>query len=464
MAFQEGGAYMAGGAYGQGQGDFGMAGGAYGQGQGDFGMAGGAYGQGQGDFGIDGKGQGMMAMGMMAPGMMAPGMGPGMDPMMAGRVPMTQSDRIEEIEKRQIKTLKADTYKQRRKEGRPKHGSTSMAVMVLGSIALMMQSGTLFYPCLRSNNYGVFGYGAHRAWGFIGIKGKTFKLWHEIAIDTCGYFGALNVGGVCASPICLWYKLKCESYMTFMVVSYSAMFVLVISYLLHVAIIIWTALHRPRTIRYAGKCWPIVLILNLTGSVVWFILSEEMFDELMSKSFYPTPEVGGGLYASGMSSVLLLVCTFCGCQLWKWWPDIDLAEWDSSEDEEEDDEDEDDKDDSDTDDERKAKKGKKKGKNAQGGVGPGMGVQAPMQQSYGMSQAGMGMQYVQPQEGFVGAAVGAGPVYSPGQEDHWESQPAELRKGATYMPQQPGGDMIAQAPSAGYAEGAPQQQGNGNNW
>merc|ERR1719145_322461 len=118
MDAQGGGAYMAGGAYGQGQGDYGMAGGAY------------------------GKSQGMMAPGMMAPGMMAPGMAPGMagNPMMAGKAPMTQSERIEEIEKMQIKKLKADTYKQRRKEGRPKHGTTSIVAMVLGFIALILQA------------------------------------------------------------------------------------------------------------------------------------------------------------------------------------------------------------------------------------------------------------------------------------------------------------------------------------
>merc|ERR1740121_3140680 len=170
-----------------------------------------------------------------------------------------------------------------------------------------------------------------------------------------------------------------------MVVSYSAAFFLVISYLLHIACIAWTGLLSPRTIRYAGKCWIIILILNLTGVVVWYIFSEEMFDELMAKSFYPSPEIGPGLIVSGISSVLLIICTFCGCQLWKWWPDMDLSEWDSSEDE--DDEDEDDKE-GDSDSDESDKKGKKKGANAKGGVqGVGMEMQAPMQQGYDMSQA-----------------------------------------------------------------------------
>merc|ERR1719291_1424534 len=373
---------------------------------------------------------------MMAPGMMAPGMAPGMagNPMMAGKAPMTHSERIEEIEKMQIKKLKADTYKQRRKEGRPKHGTTSIVAMVLGFIALILQAGALFAPSLRANRYGVFGYAMPRYWGFFGVSGKTTKFWHDIAIDTCSYFGALNVGGVCASPICLWYRLKCEEYMTFMVVSYSCAFFLVISFLLHIAILAWTGLLSPRTIRYAGKCWPIVLTLNITGTVVWFFFSEEMFNSLMTKSFYPDPEVGGGLIACGISCVLLLVCTYCGCQLWKWWPDMDLAEWDSSE--EEGDDDDDDKGDSDdTDDGKKAKKAKK------------TGAKAPA----AAQGTGMGMQYMQPQVGGADAGMGAGAAYAPGTESDWESQPAELRKGATYMPQQPGGDMIAQAPSAANA-------------
>jgi len=397
-------------------------------------MAGGAYGQGQGDFGVDAKAQGMMAQGMMAPGMIAPGMAPGMAarPMMAGKAPMTQSERIEEIEKMQIKKLKADTYKQRRKEGRPKHGYTSMIAMILGFIALMCQSMTLFAPMMRGNRYGVFGYSMPRFWGFFGVKGKSTKLWHEIAIETCGYFGALNVGGICGSPICLWYKLKCQSYTTFAVVSYAVAFFLVISYLLQVAVIAWTGLLSPRTLRYAGTCWPIILVLNLSGSVVWMVSSEMMFEELMEKSFYPAPEIGPGLIVSGISSVLLIICTYCGCQLRRWWPELDLSEWDSSEDDQDEDQDEDEKGDSDTDDEKKAKKTKTKKKAATGQLAvQGMGMQAPMQQGYDMSQAGMGMQYaqyVQPQEGGgADAGMGAGPVYSPGQESDWESQPAEMR-------------------------------------
>jgi len=477
MDGQGGGAYMAGGAYGQDQGDYGVAGGAYGQGQGDYGMAGGAYGQGQGDygmaggdcgmaggcpgdFGIDGKGQGMMAPGMMDPGMMAPGMmtpgmmAPGMAPGMGAK--MTQAERIDEIEKRQIKKLKADTYKQRRKEGRPNHGTTSMACLILASIAILAQTGTLFVPSMRSNYYGVFGYATPRRWGFFGVSGKTTKFWHDIAMDTCGYFGALNVGGVCASPICLWYRLKCESYMTFGCISYGIAFLLVISYFLHIACLAWTGMLTPRSLRHAGKCWPIVLLLNVTGSVAWYIFSENMFDELMARSFYPAPEIGAGLIASGVSSVLLMICTYCGCVLWKMWPDIDLSEWDSSDDEGEQDED-DDKGDSDTDDDSKAKKAKGKTTNnakAQGGA-QAMGMQASVQQGYDMSQgqAAMGMQYMQPQEGGgdAGMGMGAGPVYTPGQEVAWESQPAELRKGATYMPQQPGADLTEQATSAGQA-------------
>merc|ERR1719291_1562989 len=150
----------------------------------------------------------------------------------------------------------------------------------------------------------------------------------------------------------------------------------------------------------------------------------------MTKSFYPDPEVGGGLIAGGISCVLLIVCMYCGCQLWKWWPDMDLAEWDSSEEEG----DSDDKGDSDdTDDEKKAKKAKKTGTKAPGAV------------------QGTGMQYMQPQEGGADAGMGAGAAYAPGTESDGESQPAELRKGATYMPQQPGGDMMAQAPSAANA-------------
>lgn len=396
--------------------------------------------------------------------------------MKPGMTAATRADRVDEVEKMKLKKLKADTYKVRRAEGRPKHGKMSMVVCGLGFVSLLMQSAIVFMPAMRENKYGVFGYAQKRGWGFFQISGKRRQFWHDMSMDTCNWWGGLNVGGMCGSPICIWYRLKCETYTEFMVLSYILGSVMVIAYLLHIACVAWTAVLNTRMIRYAGKTWPIIFFVDLTCSAIWIILSENMFDTLNDKSHYPTPELAYGTILSGVSGLLLLVCAIGGCQLWSWWPDIDLAAFDSS------DEDEEDKnsDGSDTDDDKTGKKDRKPKAQSGGGAngaweqqsgtepGMGMGMAIVQQGYYDPSQSGM--QYVQPQEGNGSdmlpgvSAEGAGVMYTPGHAAEWESQPAELRKGDTYMPQHPPGAEGPEASGDAFAEGMPQQPGSYNKW
>merc|ERR1740138_248460 len=96
-----------------------------------------------------------------------------------------------------------------------------MFLVGIGAVTWCLQAMALMFPMWRQSFIGVMGYPQSRSWGIFAVKGRTIQSYHSQSYNTCGYYAELNVGGLCASPICLWYRQKCEIYTDFMAYSYT---------------------------------------------------------------------------------------------------------------------------------------------------------------------------------------------------------------------------------------------------
>jgi len=223
----------------------------------------------------------------------------------------------------------------RRREGNPCHGSTSVTVMILGGLALLLNLIALVVPYWRSNYQVMLGYMNYRHWGLFSVQGRTRKMHHTVMTDTCGYWGGLMLGGLCQSPICLWYKLKCEVYFELMCLSYGCAFAFIIGFILHIISLVNTARMKPRSLKIASRCWPLCTILHLACVITYFIMTEEMFEELDAKSTYPTPDPGLSMYATFASVFMLFGISILGFMLSGSWPEEHEVETSDSDDEDE---------------------------------------------------------------------------------------------------------------------------------
>jgi hypothetical protein len=299
----------------------------------DFGIQGGPAGMPMIDQGYGGQpmmdqsygGQPMMDQGYGAP--MPPQQQPPPQPAMG------PASRALAREEANIARLKGDTYKERRRMGRPKHSMGSIGTVIVAIFCWLLQAVAIAMPGWRTSYNGMLGYPAFRSWGILNIKGMRTQSMYQQAYDTCGYYAELNVGGVCASPICVYYRVKCWTYTDMMIYSYCIAVAMFIAQFIHMLCIIWTVKFTCKTIKWAALWWPVVSFLDIAGGVTWLVMSEITFDTLNVSSVYPTPSPSYCAVASAIAMVGLCICTWLGCFQWRRWPNPDDEDFESTTDE-----------------------------------------------------------------------------------------------------------------------------------
>lgn len=308
----------------------------------DFGIQGGPAGMPMMDQGYGGQpmmdqGYGgqpmMMDQGYGGQPMMDQGYGAPMPPQQPGPAPMGPAARALAREEANIARLKGDTYKERRRMGRPKHSMGSIGSVLVGIMCWLLQAVAIALPGWRTSYNGMLGYPAFRSWGILSIKGMRTQSMYQQAYDTCGYYAELNVGGICASPICVYYRVKCWTYTDMMIYSYTIAVFLGIALFIHLLCIAWTIKFTCKTIKWAALWWPVVAFLDIAGGVTWLVMSEITFDTLNESSNYPTPSPAYCFIASVTAMVGLCINTWLGCFQWRRWPNPEEEDFDSTTDE-----------------------------------------------------------------------------------------------------------------------------------
>lgn len=232
-----------------------------------------------------------------------------------------------------VKRKKEDTYRYRRMMGHPKHSQLSTILIIVSIVAFILQFMAIWMPMWRVSNIGVMGYNQRRQWGLWSVSGRTQQTHAELMRSTCEYYGNLNVGGICASPICLWYRHKCYIYIDMSWVSYLAGAFFCIGLFIHILCVWWTFALTPRLLRWASIWWWISAILHIISFTFFMIMTNMFFDSLNSMSFYPVPGMGQCGYLSMIAGCLVLACAVMGSYLRKLWPDPavdDISEDESS--------------------------------------------------------------------------------------------------------------------------------------
>lgn len=255
--------------------------------------------------------------------------------------PNAASD-YQDYQKEFLKRKKLNTYKERRKEGRTMHTRLSVAYIIAGILAMVLQGTSLFLPSWRSSYMGLIGYGTRRHWGLFTVWGRQSQMHHTVSTETCAWAGQLIFMNSCLSPICKWYNLKCHSYFDLMLFSYGTGVVILICWIVQVLCVFWSFIFSTRTIRFTATWYPVVMFFTLAGTVFWTVMTEFMFEELDTKSFYPVPPIGAAFIASVGAIVCQIANTIMARQLRYMWPEIDPDDPDqfaSSEDDEDDDDD-----------------------------------------------------------------------------------------------------------------------------
>eukprot|EP00929_Paragymnodinium_shiwhaense_P041479 TRINITY_DN21531_c0_g1_i1.p1 TRINITY_DN21531_c0_g1~~TRINITY_DN21531_c0_g1_i1.p1 ORF type:complete len:379 (+),score=48.21 TRINITY_DN21531_c0_g1_i1:105-1241(+) len=234
--------------------------------------------------------------------------------------PAAGMEKVARMEELLIKRLGKDTYENRRKEGRPNHTMASITVLILSSIAWVMQAGAIMTPAWRNDWKGMFGYFGSRSWGLWSVSGVRTQSWNEFQTTACKIWGRLNTFAMCQSPICQWYQVKCQSYYEMSMLNYGCGVAFVVCLGIHSVCIFFTAKMTPRTLYWASIWWWVVIVSQLLLLITHYALMESMFGELIAQSFYPDPAFGPSFVASVMALVCLMCCGGLGTILSSIWP------------------------------------------------------------------------------------------------------------------------------------------------
>eukprot|EP00933_Yihiella_yeosuensis_P064850 TRINITY_DN68398_c0_g1_i1.p1 TRINITY_DN68398_c0_g1~~TRINITY_DN68398_c0_g1_i1.p1 ORF type:complete len:371 (+),score=61.97 TRINITY_DN68398_c0_g1_i1:128-1240(+) len=320
------------------------------------------------------------------------------------------SAKAQALEEAYIKRQKKNTYKERRKEGRTRHGQTSITQLILAGLGLLFNIMAWVVPSWRQSWVQLIGYSSRRGWGLFQVTGQKSQWHHSIAEKTCVYFGELKIGNICASPICKWYQLKCRVYTDMSIGSYVIAFVFTLCVIIHVACLGFTFKMTPTTLRWASVWFTVAAICEIGCVVSWWVWTESLFEELDEESVYPPPPPGLAFFAVCIAATFLVINAVLAMRLSHMWPEVDLdsPDWDSEPSES-----------SEEEESEGIPKRKKGPPNAMMGpsnamMGPG---QQPLMMNPGMGMAGPGMMQPIPGPGMYAGGpapwVGDGGGYSP---------------------------------------------------
>mmetsp|Transcript_55845 Transcript_55845/g.133572 ORF Transcript_55845/g.133572 Transcript_55845/m.133572 type:complete len:346 (+) Transcript_55845:110-1147(+) len=222
-----------------------------------------------------------------------------------------------------LKRRKANTFKERRKEGRTMHTKASKTSMIVGAIGLLFNVASLLIPQWRSSWVALIGYGSRRYWGLLAVQGRKMTLHHTMYDNNCKWYGHLMIGNSCISPICRWYLLKCNLYFDLCIISYGCLFFVALGVLVHALCLYWTVALSPRTLKWSAGWWPVAAVMHLAAGIAWIILTENIFEQLDEESWYPVPPPGISFFLAMLGGLSQLVCAYIACNLTKMWPEVD---------------------------------------------------------------------------------------------------------------------------------------------
>lgn len=240
---------------------------------------------------------------------------------------------------RQLKKLKEDSYAVRREEGRPKHGQTSFAILGIGAISWFFFALAIVLPKWRANYMGMLGYPHSRSWGLFSIVGLETVSYHDYMGNMCRYYSQMAPGGLCMTPICLWYRTKCMVSMNLCAAHYATAFFFALVLVLHSLCLVWTMRMTPRLIRWAATWWCAQVVLHFAVLMFYIFMSSDCFVSLDNESMYPEPNFSWCFYMECL--VILCTCTnaILGMTLMKMWPESSSSSEEDSEEQSSEDED-----------------------------------------------------------------------------------------------------------------------------
>lgn len=234
--------------------------------------------------------------------------------------------------------------KQNKLEARQASGRTQHDMSSMSAIMLMFLSWLLFgvVPVIGSlrQTYVIMGYATMRRWGFLAVQGLEQQLYYTMANTAWDAKGGLQVGSTCVTPICAWYFLKYEIYVTFWYLGLACTFFWLLAFWIHTMCLYWLVKFQPQSLR--GCFWwsPVFMGSYLTILMVWLMYTEMLFPRLNAVSWYPTPPIGGaGFYAAALAFLFASMYYFLVVRLSFKWPEVE----DDSESEDEDEDEDDDK-------------------------------------------------------------------------------------------------------------------------
>jgi len=232
---------------------------------------------------------------------------------------------------RQLKKLKEDSYAVRREEGRPKHGQTSFAVLAIGAISWFFFALALVLPKWRANYMGMLGYPHSRSWGLFAIIGLETVSFHDYMGNMCRYYSQMAPGGLCMTPICLWYRTKCMVSMNMCATHYATAFCFSLILILHTLCLVWTMRMTPRLIRWAATWWCAQCVLHIAVLIFYILMSADCFVSLDNESMYPEPNFSWSFYMEVLVILCICTCAVLSLTLMKMWPESSSSGEESTE-------------------------------------------------------------------------------------------------------------------------------------
>lgn len=240
---------------------------------------------------------------------------------------------------RQLKKLQEDSYAVRREEGRPKHGQASFTILGVGAASWFFFAMAIILPKWRVNYMGMLGYPHARSWGLFVVVGMETYNHHEHMGNMCRYFSQMAPGGLCMTPICLWYRTKCMVSMNMCAVCYATAFFFTLVLILHTLCLVWTMRLTPRLIRWSATWWCAQVVLHLAVTMFYIFMSADCFASLDNESMYPEPGFSWCLWMEGLVILCVTTNAIMSMTLMKMWPESssESSSGDSDDDDDDDD-------------------------------------------------------------------------------------------------------------------------------
>lgn len=167
-------------------------------------------------------------------------------------------------------------------------------------------------------NPAIAGYGWNRTWTLLAVHGQKSTGHMDQYYGACTLSATLMTSSltICRTGLCMHYRHKCSAYALMSYASYGVASILMFCAFFAFINTFMACRGTSYTLKIANAFWGAIMFFQVVSLALYYNLTEDVFDQVGAKSWYPKPAPNTGIFVNGFAACVGGLCSCFTCQLY----------------------------------------------------------------------------------------------------------------------------------------------------